>query len=168
MTSALAARVRRTRRAGAPRRPSRRRRSRGRDPTHLATLSRSSSTLQRQLVAGTDEASEPRLLDATEQRQLVGVALVAEHADRAGLRERLELQHAGKDRIAREVAGEERLLARDPVPGDHRLPGDDLVDRVDEAERRTVRQQRDRVHAAQHGVFTRASHAIRACRTPCV
>ena len=78
-------------------------------------LSRSTSTSSTQLVARTHDAPEAHLLDATEQRELPRVALVAEQRDRARLRERLELDHAGDDRVAGEVAGEEELVAGDAV-----------------------------------------------------
>ena len=57
-------------------------------------LRRSTSTTRSELVARTHEAPEAHLLDATEQRELARVALVAEQRDRARLRERLELDHA--------------------------------------------------------------------------
>ena len=66
-----------------------------------------------QLVARPHDPPEAHLLDAAEQRELARVALVAEQRDRARLRERLELDHAGDDRVAREVALQEVLVAGD-------------------------------------------------------
>ncbi len=64
-----------------------------------------------EFVAGRHDAAEPHLFDAAEQRQPIGKAFVGQHGDRARLRQRLELQHAGKHRVAGEVAGQERLVA---------------------------------------------------------
>ena len=109
----------RSRTAGGPGSTPRRRPSRRPGPIRRARLSRSISTASVDLVAGPDHAPEAHVLDAAEQRQLSRVALVAEHRDRAGLRERLELQHAGKHRVARESGrrGTPRRRSRGSAPG---------------------------------------------------
>ena len=81
-------------------------------------------------VAGSNDAPETNVFDAAEQWQRTGVALVAEQRDRAGLRERLELEHAREDRIAGKVSGEERLVAANPIARPSRDPGLVPVDRL--------------------------------------
>jgi len=73
----------------------------------------------------------------------VDAITVAEQGDRARLRQRLELDHAGHDRVAGEVAGEEELVAGDEPSGLDVLRDRDHVDRVHEAERWPMRQQGD-------------------------
>ena len=63
-------------------------------------------------VARADLAAEPGLVDPAEQRQLARVPLVGQQGDPAELGQRLDHQHTGQGGPAREVAGEERLLAR--------------------------------------------------------
>src|SRR5690606_27466089 len=77
---------------------------------------------QAQLVTGDDLASEPRLLDGGEVPDGTfdgiallgavtgGVALAHGQADGRGLRQRLHHEDARHDRLAREVAREERLV----------------------------------------------------------
>ena len=55
-------------------------------------------------VAGPDDAAEAHAVDAREQRHAAEEVGMREHAHRAGLRERLDHEHAGHDRVAREVA----------------------------------------------------------------
>ena len=102
---------------------------------------RPSSTSSSRVSPGHDLAAEPGTVEATEQRQLAGEALVGQHGDGAHLGDRLAHQHAGQRRPAREVTGEEPLVAGE-VPSARgatdRLEGDDLVD---EQERRPVRRQ---------------------------
>ena len=68
---------------------------------------------QHELVAGTDDPTEPDVLDPAEQRERAGVA-----RRRRGSRSPPACASAsswstpGNDRVAREVAGEERLVAR--------------------------------------------------------
>ena len=64
----------------------------------------------------------------------------ASSADRPGLGQRLQLDDAREDRVAGEVPGQERLVAGHPVAGHDALARHQLVDRVDEAERRPVGQ----------------------------
>ena len=70
-------------------------------------------------------------------------SLPGEQRDRAGLRQRFQLEHSGEHRVAREVPGEERLVAAHVIPTGNRHAGLARVDGVDESERRPVRQQRD-------------------------
>ena len=67
--------------------------------------------LEVERVARDDLAPEPRLVDAAEEREAAGVALVGEHGERADLGEGLDDEHAGQRRPAGEVPGEERLVA---------------------------------------------------------
>ena len=71
------------------------------------------------------------------------VLLEAEQHDRPRLRQRLDLDHAREHRVPREVPREERLFARDPIARSDVTARRELLDRVDEAKRRTVRQQTD-------------------------
>src|SRR5262245_20765203 len=89
-------------------------------------------------VAGTHEPAETNVLDPTEQWELPGVAGIREQRDRARLRECLELQHTGEDRIPREVSGEEGLVTRDEIVRAHSPGGVTRIDAVDETKRRTV------------------------------
>ncbi len=57
-------------------------------------------------------------------------------------------EHAGQGRPAREVAGEERLVAGEPPEPACPLPGFELEQLVDEQERRPMRQQVDRSRQA--------------------
>ena len=81
----------------------------GRDPAHLA--------LEDQLVARADLTPEPGAVDPAEQRQLALEALVAQHRERADLSDRLAHQHARQRGAAREVAGEEPLVAGQTASG---------------------------------------------------
>ena len=84
--------------------------------------------LERQLVAGTDDALEAHVVDAGEEREPAAVRLLREHRDRARLGERLDHLHAGHDRVAGEVARAVLVghaLARDDARA--RIELDDLV-----------------------------------------
>ena len=70
------------------------------------------------------------------------VLLVGEHGDGAGLRDRLDRQHAGHHRALGEVAGEPPVVGADLARADDALAGLELEDLVDEQERRPVRDQR--------------------------
>src|SRR5579872_1309459 len=71
-------------------------------------------------VARHDLAPEACPVDAAEERQPAGEALVGEHGRRPELGERLDHEHPGQGWPPREVAGEERLLpAEAPEPGGH-------------------------------------------------
>src|SRR5690606_5853074 len=63
--------------------------------------------------------------------------------------------HAGEHGVAGEVPGQEGLVAGDPVAGHDALAGHQLVDGVDEPERRPVGQQPDRVAGGPVGVGRR-------------
>ena len=63
-----------------------------------------------------------------------------EGEDRAGLRQRLDDQHARHHRMAREVAHEERLVDRDVLQRDDALARHELEHAVDEDDRIAVRQ----------------------------
>ena len=94
-----------------------------------------------QFVARTDDPPPPDLLDAPEQRELAAIPLVGQDGDGPSLSHCLELDHAGKYGIIREVAGEEGLVARDPIAGGDRGSGLEGIDSVDEAERWPMRKQ---------------------------
>src|SRR5439155_19021041 len=73
---------------------------------------------QPQLVARPDDPLEADVVDAREQRELAAILLLGEHRDRAGLCKRLDHDHAGHDRPAREVPGEKPLVPTDRLPRD--------------------------------------------------
>ena len=73
---------------------------------------------------------------------LAAVLLGREHRDRAGLRDRLDRQHARHDRPLGEVPGEPPVVGADLADADDALAGLELEDLVDEQERRAVRDQR--------------------------
>ena len=156
---------RRTRRSGdvaATRRRPRtsgrtRRRSRRRAAPAVALAGRvptcgSSSTEQLERVAGADLAAEAGAVEAAEQRQLAGEALVGEHGHGADLGDRLAHQHARQRRPAREVAGEEPLVAGE-VPATGRRPA--------RLERRRARR---RTGTAAGAAGRRPGPAARSCR----
>src|SRR5918994_605242 len=97
----------------------------------------------KEIAEGADETPEPHLLHPAEEGQLSRVAIVRKHGDGAGLRQRLELDHTGKDGVPGEVTGQERLVACDAVAAPHRGTRFEGVDGVDEPERRSVWKQRD-------------------------
>ena len=68
-------------------------------PAHTLELAR-----QLELVARLDDPLEAHAVDSREEREPSAVLLAAEHRDRAGLRHRLDDQHAGHDRPTRESA----------------------------------------------------------------
>ena len=106
--------------------------------------SRPISTRRSSVSPGSHLAAEPHAVDAAEQRELAGVARLEQHRDGADLGERLDHQHAGQRRPAREVPGEERLVAGEVPAAGGRLAGHDLDELVDEEERRPVREDVDR------------------------
>ena len=74
--------------------------------------------LELERVAGADLAAEAGAVEAAEQRQLAGEALVGEHGDGADLGDRLAHQHAGQRRPAGEVPGKNHSSpVRRHVPG---------------------------------------------------
>src|SRR4029079_5275649 len=105
---------------------------------------------EHELVAGPDDAAEPNILHSAEEWQRTRVARIAEHGYRTGLGQRLELQDAGKDRIAGKVSGEEVFVAPNPIArpsGDTRFV---RIDGVDESKRRSVRQERNEIARVGH------------------
>ena len=112
--------------------------------------------VQPQRVPGDDLASEAGGVEATEQRQLAGEALIGQHGDGADLGDRLAHQHARQRRPAREVSGEEPLLTGEPPRSSRsgpRLQSDDLVD---EQERWTMREH---VGWLRHGAVAHDARA---------
>src|SRR5262245_16748373 len=94
---------------------------------------------ERELVTGLDDALEAHVVDSCEERELAAVLLEGESGDRTGLRQGLDHDHARHDRPAREVPGEEPLVAAHLLAGDD--PGSrlELQHFVDEQERVAVR-----------------------------
>ncbi len=99
--------------------------------------------VQHELVTRAHHPAEAQPVEAAEQWQLADIAGISEEGDGPGLGQSLELQHSGKDGVAGEVAGQERLVAAHRVARTDPLAGHALVHDVDEPERRAVRQQRD-------------------------
>ena len=87
--------------------------------------------LEGQLLARADDALEPDVVDACEQRELAAILLLDEHGDRAGLRERLDHLHAGHDRVAGEVPG--AILFGDHLARDDARAGLELEHLVEQA-----------------------------------
>ena len=71
---------------------------------------------------------------------LAAVGLVGEDRDRAALRHRLDDDHAGHDRAARKMAGEEPLVLPHLLARDDARAGLERGDLVQEEERVAVRQ----------------------------
>ena len=100
-------------------------------------------TSRRQAVAGLDDALEAALVDAREEPDAIPEALAAGDVDGHRLGQRLDLEHAGHDRQAREVALEEPLGRGDALLGpDVAALAVLLDDAVDEQERPAVRDER--------------------------
>ena len=78
---------------------------------------------ERQLVARLDDPLEAHVVDPGEERELAAVLLERQRRDRAGLRERLDHDHARHDRPAGEVPGEEPLVAAHRLRATTRTPG---------------------------------------------
>src|SRR5947208_1420013 len=66
--------------------------------------------------------------------------------DAPELRERFDHEDAGQRRPSGKVSGEEGLVASEVPPSAGRHTGDDVIDLVDEQERRPVRQDLVRAH----------------------
>ena len=100
--------------------------------------------LQLQAVAGDDHAAEPRVVHL---HQVEGVLAQLRRVARqlgeqaAGLRQRFDHQHARHHRVAREMAGEERLVAGHVLVGQHALVLLELDHPVDQQEGIAVREQ---------------------------
>ena len=100
----------------------------------------SSVELETQLVAGQHRAAELRLVDADEVHELpLRIVDRVEEQHAAGLRHRLDDEHRRHDRMAREVALEERLVDGDVLDADDALALLELEDAVHEQERIAVR-----------------------------
>src|SRR3954447_1735354 len=95
---------------------------------------------QLQLVPGKHHALEAHVVDSGEEGQLAAVGLVGEDRDRAAPRPRLDDDHTGHDRPAREVAGQEPLVLPHQLPCDYAGTGLEHRDLVQEEERVAVRQ----------------------------
>ena len=75
-------------------------------PRPIGPRTASISQVSVSVVARLDDALEPAVVDAGEERDLAAVLLLDEHGDRAGLRHRLDDQHARHHRARRESAPE--------------------------------------------------------------
>src|SRR6187551_3571656 len=95
---------------------------------------------QLQLVAGKHHALEAHVVDPGKEGQFAAVGLVGEDRDRAALRHRLDDDHTGHDRTAREVAGQEPLVLPHELARDDAGAGLEHRDLVQEEERVAVRQ----------------------------
>ena len=93
-------------------------------------------------VAGKDRFAEFHVVGADEIAEPPAAALGQFHHQDAGdLRHRFHLQNAGHDRVAREMAGEKRLVDRDRFhPGAFRLALE-TEDPIHHQERITMRQE---------------------------
>ena len=111
-------------------------------------------------VAGDDLRPEPSTVDPAEQRQAAREAGIGQHGDRAELREGFHHQHARQGRPSGKVPGEEGLFPREPPPAAGRLSRNDLVDLVDEEERRPVWEHVSGVHGASTVVNLTGERAI--------
>src|SRR4051794_8928960 len=100
-------------------------------------------------VARRDLATEAGPFDAAEQTELAQEPVVAPEREAAALGDRFDLEHAGQDRPAREVPGEERLVTGQMPPGPGRAARLQLDDLVHEQERRAVRKDVGRVRGAR-------------------
>ena len=93
-------------------------------------------------VAGPHDAPEAHAVDAREERHPAEEIGMREHADGARLGERLDHQHAGHDRIAREVARAGTIRRRATVKrATHARARLELDDLVDQQERIAVRDE---------------------------
>ena len=90
-------------------------------------------------VAGTHDAAEAHAVDAGEERHAPAEVRVREHAHRARLRERLDHQHAGHDRLAGKVPAQEPFVAAHREARTHTRARLQLDDLVDQQERVAVR-----------------------------
>ena len=81
---------------------------------------------------------ETHVVDASEEGQLATVRLVAEDRYRADLRQCLDNQHAGHDRVVRKVPLEEVFVDRDVFDADCAGAVLDRLDGIDEQERIAV------------------------------
>ncbi len=95
-------------------------------------------------------APEAGPFDSPEERQLARVAGVQQHGEAPELRQRLHHEHARKRGTPREVAGKERLGARELPATLCRLTGLDRGHRRHEEKRRPVRQDVDRLWDLHH------------------
>ena len=114
--------LRRRRRRTSGRSSWRPRRRRVRRPGPLAGPRRHPTQfdLDDEFVAGDDLATEPRLVEPTEQRQLAGEVRIGQHGARTDLGDRFAHQHTGQRRADRESVRERstrrRSAARRPSP----------------------------------------------------
>ena len=115
--------------------------------------------LERQPVAGPHDPLEADVVDAREERDPAPVLLLAEHGDRARLRQRLDHLDARHDRVAGKVAG--AVLLGDELVGDHAPARLQLRDVVEEEERIAVREDR-----LDRGLVERELHALSRSRSP--
>jgi hypothetical protein len=97
-------------------------------------------------VAGHDLAAEAGAVDPAEEGECPREALVLEHGHRTELGQRLDHEDAGHRRASREVAGEERFVAREVPPPPGRPARLHLVDLGEEQERWTVGEDVSRAH----------------------
>jgi hypothetical protein len=114
--------------------------------------------LQPELVARRDGTPEFGQFDAGEDHQLIfAVRNFLQQQDAAGLGHRLHHQHAGHDRIAGEVAVEERFVDGDVLDGHDPLGALELDDAVDQQKRIAVGQKFHDLPNVQCLIFRRHS-----------
>ena len=85
-------------------------------------------------IARFDEALEPAFIDTGEQREPPAVFLLAQHRHGTGLCERLDDQHAGHHRTAREVAAQVPLVLAHRLPSERPFTRSELEHLVDQEE----------------------------------
>ena len=117
---------------------------------------------QLELVTGLDDPLETAVVDAGEVGDLASVLVLSQHGDRAGLRHRLDDQHARHHRAAREVAGEVPLVSANASPSDHPLSSLELHHFVDEKEGLAMREDRLDLGASKRGLHAGESTECRA------
>ena len=96
---------------------------------------------------GRDDPLEAAVVDPGEERDLAAVLLLDEHGDRAGLRHRLDDEHARHHGPLREVPANHQPSSGTRYDAATRVPGLELEHLVEEEERVAVRQDR-RDHVA--------------------
>ena len=109
---------------------------------------RPSVTSRSRTSPGHHLAAEAGLVDAAEERELAGEALVGEHRDPPELGQGLDHQHPGQGGAAREVPGEEGLVTAQVPAAPGALSRLELGDLVHQEERGPVGQD---VLGSQHG-----------------
>ena len=119
-------------------------------PAHRLELA-----LERELVAGPDDALEAHVVDPGEERELPAVLLLREHRNGAALRERLDHLHARHDRVPGKVSG--AVVVGDALARDDAVARLELEHLVEEQERVAVREDRLDRRRGPNGAARRAA-----------